>query len=51
VVDPGNVMTYRLVKTGRPYGEKMEVLAGLRAGEKIVVQGLDRAVDGGLLKP
>ena len=51
VVDPGNVMTYRLVKTGRPYGEKLEVLTGLRAGEKIVVQGLDRAVDGGLLKP
>jgi RND family efflux transporter MFP subunit len=50
VVDPGNIMTYRLIKAGRPYGEKVEVLTGLRSGEKIVVQGLDRAVDGGLVK-
>jgi RND family efflux transporter MFP subunit len=51
VVDPGNIMTYRLVKTGRPYGERVEVLTGLRSGDRVVVQGLDRAVDGGLVKP
>ena len=51
VVDPAGVMTYRLLKIGRPYGDRVEVLSGLRAGERIAVEGLDRAVDGGQVKP
>ncbi len=48
VVDKESVITYRLVKTGRTYGEDVEVLSGLNPGEDIVVAGSDRAVDGGL---
>ncbi len=48
VVGKDSVITYRLVKTGRPYGEKVEVLTGLSPEEKVVVEGVDKAVDGGL---
>ena len=49
-VDARGIMTYRLIKLGRPYGEKMEVLSGLKAGDRIAVNGLEKAVDGGLVK-
>jgi RND family efflux transporter MFP subunit len=47
-VDKGSVITYRLVKTGKTYDEKVEILSGLNSGENVVVAGVDRAVDGGL---
>jgi RND family efflux transporter MFP subunit len=47
-VDKDSVIIYRLVKTGKTYGEKVEILSGLNPGENIVVAGVDRAVDGGL---
>ncbi len=47
-VDSSSVITYRLVKIGRTYGEKVEVLSGLNPGEKVVVGGVDVAVDGGI---
>lgn len=50
VVDENGVMTYRIVKTGQAYADRLEVTSGLRPGERIVVAGLDRAVDGGLVK-
>jgi RND family efflux transporter MFP subunit len=49
-VDDRGVMTYRLIKRGRPYGEEVEVLSGLKAGDRIAVKGLEKAVDGGLVK-
>ena len=36
----------RLVKTGRQVGERVEVLSGLVAGEKVVIDGASRLVDG-----
>ena len=50
LVEATGVMTYRLIKIGRPYGDQVEVLSGMRNGDRIVVKGLDRAVDGGLVK-
>jgi RND family efflux transporter MFP subunit len=47
-VDKNSVITYRLVKTGKTYGDKVEILSGLNPGENVVVAGVDRAVDGGL---
>jgi multidrug efflux pump subunit AcrA (membrane-fusion protein) len=38
------------VRTGRPYGEQIEVLSGLKSGERIIVEGVDKAVDGGVVK-
>ncbi|MCJ7601982.1 MAG: efflux RND transporter periplasmic adaptor subunit [Desulfobulbaceae bacterium] len=49
-VDGSNVITYRLVRLGRLYGDKQEILAGLQPGEKVITGGVDRAVDGGLLQ-
>jgi RND family efflux transporter MFP subunit len=49
-VDDRGIMMYRLIKLGRLYGEKVEVLSGLKAGDRIAVKGLDKAVDGGLVK-
>jgi RND family efflux transporter MFP subunit len=47
-VEKDSVITYRLVKTGRTYGDKVEILSGLNSGERVVVGGLDRVVDGGI---
>lgn len=50
VVDSQGVITYRLIKTGKKYGEKIEVLSGLSSGEKIIIDGIEKAVDGGIIK-
>lgn len=50
VVDDQGVMTYRMVRTGRSFGDRVQVLSGLRDGETIVVAGLDKAVDGGIVR-
>lgn len=42
---------WRLVRTGRQVGERVEILAGLRNGERIVTDGIQRAHDGALLEP
>jgi RND family efflux transporter MFP subunit len=47
-VNKDSVISYRLVKTGRNYGDRVEILSGLNPGEDVVVGGVDRAVDGGL---
>ena len=50
VVDNQGVMTYRIIRTGRAYGDEVEVVSGLKPGERIVVAGLEHAVDGGVVK-
>lgn len=42
---------WRLVRTGREFDGRVEILAGLRAGEQIVIGGIERARDGALLEP
>jgi RND family efflux transporter MFP subunit len=46
VVDNGNVARLRLVKAGRVVGERVEILAGLSAGERVVTDGVDKVSDG-----
>lgn len=48
-VDSKGVVTYRLIKTGKKYGEQVEILSGLSSGEKIIIDGVDKAVDGGVI--
>ncbi len=36
----------RLVKTGRRFGEEWEILAGLQAGEQVVIEGASQLTDG-----
>lgn len=50
VVGPEGIVSYRLVRLGRDYGKQVEVLAGLKGPEKVIVEGADKAVDGGILQ-
>ncbi len=46
VVDANRIARLRLVKPGRAFGEKMEILSGLSAGEKVIIGGGDNVNDG-----
>jgi len=46
----GDILRWRLVRLGRTVGARVEVLSGLNAGERVVVSGLERAVDGARLE-
>jgi RND family efflux transporter MFP subunit len=46
VVGPGNMARMRLVKVGRAAGDRVEILAGLSAGEQVVAAGVEKVVDG-----
>lgn len=49
VVEDGR-LRWRLVRTGRAVGERLEVLSGLVAGEQVVVSGAGKAVNGARLE-
>jgi RND family efflux transporter MFP subunit len=46
VVDQSGVARMRLVKTGRTYNDRVEVLSGLKDGEQVVVDGVAALTDG-----
>jgi len=46
VLDGGNIARMRLVKPGAAYGDRVEILAGLAEGERIVVGGVEKVTDG-----
>lgn len=46
VVDESGTARLRLIKTGKSYGDRVEVLAGLADGERIVVDHVDAVSDG-----
>ena len=46
VVDSSQTARLRLIKTGKIYGERIEVLSGLGEGDKIIVEGVERVNDG-----
>jgi len=48
-VNQQGVITLRLVKTGKRHDGKVEILTGLSSGERIIVNGVDKAVDGGMV--
>jgi RND family efflux transporter MFP subunit len=50
VVDDKMIVTYRLIKTGRVYDKLAEVLSGLSKGESIIVSGMEKAIEGGIIK-
>lgn len=49
-VDDKNIISYRLIRTGKIMGDKTEVISGLTEGEKIIISGAEKAVDGGEIK-
>ena len=46
VVDPSNTVRLRLIKTGKSYGDQMEVLSGLKDGNRVIVEGMDKVKEG-----
>jgi len=46
VVERGDILRLRFVKLGERYGEMVEVISGLEPGERILVDGLEKACDG-----
>lgn len=46
VVGADGSVEYRLVKTGQPFGDRVEILSGLADGERIATSGLARLTDG-----
>jgi RND family efflux transporter MFP subunit len=48
-VDAEGLVTYRLIRTGKRYHESVEVLSGIRSGDRIVADGIDKAIDGGII--
>jgi len=46
VVDKNGIIHLRFVRLGLTYGDKVEVLSGLKPGERIVVEGVNKACDG-----
>ena len=45
-VGKDNVARMRLVKAGQSLGDRVEVLSGLSEGERVVVNGIEKVVDG-----
>jgi multidrug efflux pump subunit AcrA (membrane-fusion protein) len=46
VVDADSKVEFRLVKTGKTFGNRVEILSGLAAGEKVAISQIDRLRDG-----
>jgi hypothetical protein len=49
-VDTQNLVTFRLIRTGRTFASGVEVLSGLKENERVIDKGTDRAEDGGILQ-
>ncbi|MGH9880468.1 MAG: efflux RND transporter periplasmic adaptor subunit, partial [Pyrinomonadaceae bacterium] len=50
VVDHSGIARMRLVKTGKTFNDRVEVLSGLKEGEQIVVDGVATVNDGSRLR-
>lgn len=48
-VDDKNVITYRLVRTGKKYKDNIEILSGINPKERVITGGIEKAVDGGVI--
>jgi RND family efflux transporter MFP subunit len=49
-VDGQGIITYRLIRTGREYDGRLEILSGLKPDDRIIVGGVEKAVDGGVVE-
>jgi multidrug efflux pump subunit AcrA (membrane-fusion protein) len=45
-----DIVTFGLVRVGQPFKEQVEILSGIKPGDRVITAGLERAVDGGVLK-
>jgi RND family efflux transporter MFP subunit len=49
-VDGKGIVTYRLIRTGKAYDGNREILSGLKPNDRIIVQGVEKAKDGGIIE-
>jgi RND family efflux transporter MFP subunit len=45
-VEDGGIIHYRLIRTGKHYNDQVEVLSGLKEGDKVFIDGVQNLVDG-----
>jgi RND family efflux transporter MFP subunit len=48
-VDSQDIVTYRLIRTGKSYADNVEILSGLKSADRIIVKGVEKAIDGGIM--
>jgi multidrug efflux pump subunit AcrA (membrane-fusion protein) len=46
VVGNDDVVRFRLVKTGKTYGDRFEILSGINPGERVATRGAERLNEG-----
>jgi multidrug efflux pump subunit AcrA (membrane-fusion protein) len=46
VVKEDNILELRFVRLGDTIGDKVQVLSGLKEGERVVIQGTEKACEG-----
>lgn len=51
VVGDGNKVELRLLKTDRTIGDKWLVTGGIKAGDKVIIEGLQKVAPGAAVKP
>lgn len=51
IVDQDNKASQRQVKAGEPIGSEVTILEGVKPGERIIVEGLQKAREGAEVKP
>lgn len=49
-VNEKGIVSFRPVKTGKTYGKDIEILSGLNPGERLVTEGVDRVIEGGIIR-
>lgn len=50
VVDAQGVVAFRIVRVGKTYDGQVEILSGINVGEKIITEGSQKVIDGGIVK-
>ena len=50
VIGPQNAAEFRLVKTGKEMGERIEILSGLNEGERVAISQLQLLRDGAVVE-
>lgn len=50
VVNNDGIVTFRPLKTGKTFEGNVEIPSGLNKGEKIVAAGVERVIDGGIIR-
>ena len=48
-VDQGGIISFRLVRPGSHYGNNVEILSGINANDRVIIDNISRAVDGGIV--